>query len=171
MQVVVSQKSGKVLCVHAATGSCHDFQLFKQSRLPLARALKVLTDSGYQGIKKYHQNSEIPTKSSKHKPLDKEKREYNRQVASQRIGNEHAIGFIKRFRMVAGRYRNRLRHLKTVRLCTARVSLKKWLRHFFRVPGQAARRRTGLCEDCYITRFFLCGGLFFGFGTFTVVVA
>jgi len=54
MQVVVSQKSGKVLCVHAATGSCHDFQLFKQSRLPLARALKVLTDSGYQGIKKYH---------------------------------------------------------------------------------------------------------------------
>ena len=111
MQVVVSQKSGKVLCVHAATGSCHDFQLFKQSRLPLARALKVLTDSGYQGIKKYHQNSEIPTKSSKHKPLDKEKREYNRQVASQRIGNEHAIGFIKRFRMVAGRYRNRLRRL------------------------------------------------------------
>ena len=109
MQVVVSQKSGKVLCVHAATGSCHDFQLFKQSRLPLARALKVLTDSGYQGIKKYHQNSEIPTKSSKHKPLDKEKREYNRQVASQRIGNEHTIGFIKRFRMVAGRYRNRLR--------------------------------------------------------------
>ena len=91
MQVVVSQKSGKVLCVHAATGSCHDFQLFKQSRLPLARALKVLTDSGYQGIKKYHQNREIPTKSSKHKPLDKEKREYNRQVASQRIGNEHAI--------------------------------------------------------------------------------
>ena len=98
-----------MLCVHAATGSCHDFQLFKQSRLPLARALKVLTDSGYQGTKKYHQNSEIPTKSSKHKPLDKEKREYNRQVASQRIGNEHAIGFIKRFRMVAGRYRNRLR--------------------------------------------------------------
>ena len=75
----------------------------------LARALKVLADSGYQGIKKYHKNSEIPTKSSKHKPLDKEKREYNRQVASQRIGNEHTIGFIKRFRMVAGRYRNRLR--------------------------------------------------------------
>ena len=73
--------------------------------------------------------------------------------------------------MVAGRYRNRLRHLKTVRLCTARVSLKKWLRHFFRVSGQSARRRTGLCEDCYITRFFLCGGLFFGFGTFAVVVA
>ena len=109
MQVVVSQKSGKVLCVHAATGSCHDFQLFKQSRLPLARALKVLADSGYQGIKKYHQNSEIPIKSSKHKPLDKEKRRYNRQVASQRIGNEHTIGFIKRFRIIAGRYRNRLR--------------------------------------------------------------
>ena len=39
------------------------------------------------------------------------------------------------------------------------------------VPAQAVQRRTGLCEDCYITRFFLCGGLFFGFGTFTVVVA
>ena len=63
MQVVVSKKSGKVLCVHAAKGSCHDFQLFKQSRLLLARALKVLADSGYQGIKKYHQNSEIPIKS------------------------------------------------------------------------------------------------------------
>jgi len=31
----------------------------------LARALKVLADSGYQGIKKYHRSSEIPTKSSK----------------------------------------------------------------------------------------------------------
>ena len=106
---MVSQKSGKVLCVHAAMGSCHDFQLFKQSRLPLARALKVLADSGYQGIKKHHQNSEIPTKSSKYKPLDKEEKRYNRQVASQRISNEHAIGFIKRFRIIAGRYRNRLR--------------------------------------------------------------
>ena len=138
MQVVVSQKSGKVLCVHAATGSCHDFQLFKQSRLPLVRALKVLTDSGYQGTKKYHQNSEIPTKSSKHKPLDKEKREYNRQVASQRIGNEHAIGFIKRFRMVAGRYRNRLRRFSLRFTLIAAIKM--------RPPFEWVSARCGRCR-------------------------
>ncbi len=45
-----------------------------------------MTDSGYQGIQNLHNDTVI---------------------ASQRAGNEHAIGFIKRFKIVCERYRNR----------------------------------------------------------------
>jgi len=54
MQVVVSQKSGKVLCVYAATGSCHHvFQLFRQSRLPIGTRAESVGGqwlSGHQKI-------------------------------------------------------------------------------------------------------------------------
>jgi len=54
MQVVVSQKSGKVLCVHAATGSCHDFQLFKR-RIYNPSATATKNDAHKRYCKK-HQN-------------------------------------------------------------------------------------------------------------------
>ena len=107
MQVVVSKKSGKVLCVHAAKGSCHDFQLFKQSRLPLARALKVLTDSGYQGIKKLHANSVTPIKAKRGEELSALEKIYNSVVSKCRIYIEHINRYIKRFRIFSSRYRNR----------------------------------------------------------------
>jgi len=31
----------------------------------------------------------------------------NREISSERVGNEHAIGFIKRFKILSERYRNR----------------------------------------------------------------
>lgn len=71
------------------------------------------TDSGYQGIQEIHSNSTIPYKRNrKHKgkprlPLTKEQRQHNHQLASDRILNEHIIGALKRFRIIADRYRNR----------------------------------------------------------------
>ena len=34
-------------------------------------------------------------------------KQHNRVVSSQRVANEHAIGFIKRFKIISDRYRNR----------------------------------------------------------------
>ena len=65
------------------------------------------TDTGYLGIKKIHANSEHPIKSSKYHKLNAEERAYNHDLASQRVTNEHSIGFLKRFKILAERYRNR----------------------------------------------------------------
>ena len=65
------------------------------------------TDTGYQGIAKIHANSELPKKRSKKNPLTKDDKCRNREISSQRVFTEHAIGFIKRFKILSERYRNR----------------------------------------------------------------
>lgn len=69
--------------------------------------IKTLTDTGYQGIAKIHDNSELPRKKTKKNPLTKEDKRKNRELSSQRVLNENVIGMIKRFKIVSDRYRNR----------------------------------------------------------------
>jgi len=65
------------------------------------------TDSGYQGINKYHSNSELPYKCSKKRELTKEQKKHNHIVSSSRVQVEHVIREIKVFRILGERYRNR----------------------------------------------------------------
>jgi len=69
--------------------------------------IKEIIDSGYTGIKKIQNNTELPKKRSKKTPLTKEDKNKNKEISSQRVLNENIIGFIKRFRIVSDRYRNR----------------------------------------------------------------
>ncbi len=69
--------------------------------------LSALTDTGYQGIQKIHVNSELPKKKTKKNPLTKEDKENNKKLSSERVINENVIGCIKRFKIIADRYRNR----------------------------------------------------------------
>ena len=71
------------------------------------KRIKIGADSGFQGIAKIHPNSYTPRKKSKNNPLTKEDKAYNRNLSQERVGNENAIGFIKRFKIVSERYRNR----------------------------------------------------------------
>jgi hypothetical protein len=68
---------------------------------------EIGVDMGYQGIDKIHKNCQLPKKRSKKKPLEKAEKKKNCQISSERVINEHAIGFVKRFKIVAERYRNR----------------------------------------------------------------
>ena len=49
----------------------------------------------------------MPKKKSKKKPLSQEEKMKNRNLSSQRVLNEHVIGKVKRFKIVADKYRNR----------------------------------------------------------------
>lgn len=64
-------------------------------------------DSGYQGLQKIHPNCNLPTKRTKKTPLTKEAKKSNTQLARDRVLNENVIGMLKRFRIIAERYRNR----------------------------------------------------------------
>ncbi len=88
-------------------GKTHDFALFKSSRLALVPHLELLADSGYQGVDKLHSNSRTPHKKSKHHPLTPQQKQHNKALASRRITIEHALRFLKRFRILSSIYRNR----------------------------------------------------------------
>lgn len=54
-----------------------------------------------------HANSELPKKKTKKHPLTQEDKENNRQLSSERVLNENVIGMLKRFKIIADKYRNR----------------------------------------------------------------
>jgi len=49
----------------------------------------------------------MPKKKSKKHPLTKEIKKKNKKISQDRIINENIIGMIKRFKIIADRYRNR----------------------------------------------------------------
>ena len=69
--------------------------------------IRTQTDSGYQGIKKYHSNSMLPYKHRKKKELTREQKQHNHTVSSSRVQVEHIIRELKVFRILGERYRNR----------------------------------------------------------------
>ena len=85
----------------------HDFRLFKDSCVHVRAEILLEADTGYQGLVQLHANSLLPEKSSKNHPLTKQQRKVNRAISSIRIFVEHAIRFVKRFRILSERYRNR----------------------------------------------------------------
>jgi hypothetical protein len=54
-----------------------------------------------------HKNTILPKKSSKKKPLTLEEKKENREISSLRVINENVISFLKRFKIISDRYRNR----------------------------------------------------------------
>ena len=104
---MVDLKSGEIISLAFANGKKHDFQLFKDSRTHAMTETTLETDTGYQGLAQMHTNSLLPKKRSKNHPLSKQERQENREISRKRIFVEHAIRFIKRFRILSERYRNR----------------------------------------------------------------
>ena len=106
-QVVVDKKHGTIICTAFSEGRKHDFNIYKKSGVHAKSSAKITTDTAFIGIKKFHANSELPHKSSKNHKLTKEQKKENHRISSERVVNEHAIGFVKRFKIVSDRYRNR----------------------------------------------------------------
>lgn len=66
-----------------------------------------MVDTGYIGLQKIHANTNIPKKKSKKMPLTTSDKQKNSALASERVLNEHVIGKVKRFKIIADKYRNR----------------------------------------------------------------
>ena len=100
-------KDGKIICVQTEKGRKHDFRVYKKSKVHIHPTILAETDSGYQGIIKYHPNSRLPYKHSKKRMLTKQQKQHNHEVSSSRVQVEHIIRSLKIFRVLAERYRNR----------------------------------------------------------------
>ena len=105
--MLVNLKNGEIICLAFANGKKHDFRLFQDSRVRVRPEILLEADTGYQGLAQLHTRSLLPKKRSKNHPLTKQQRKENREISRERIFVEHAIRFIKRFRILSERYRNR----------------------------------------------------------------
>ena len=105
--MLVNLKNGEIICLAFANGKKHDFRLFQDSRIHIRTEILLEADTGYKGLVQLHSNSLLPKKRSKNHPLTKQQRKENHEISSRRIFVEHAIRFVKRFRILSERYRNR----------------------------------------------------------------
>jgi hypothetical protein len=96
-----------VVCTSFSNGKKHDFKLFKDSNVHFKESTEVKVDTGYLGLPKIHIKTTLPKKKSKKNPLTSDDKKNNKKISSDRVSNEHAIGFIKRFKIIADKYRNR----------------------------------------------------------------
>ena len=108
-QLAINLNTEEILSTAFAPGRVHDLTLFKGHRHDFSVSLPCLFDKGYQGVQHYRVQAYLPFKAKPGQPLNSEQREYNRLHAAMRIGIEHVIRSVKRFRILAGRYRNKQR--------------------------------------------------------------
>ena len=116
-QITVN-KAGLIL---HKTPRARDYSLFKWRRPRLPGEVRLGVDLGYDGVQRDYPeiNARVPFKRRspgrgkrgvKAKPLTPEQKEFNRRLASERVVVEHAISRLKKFRVMAQEFRNRLRH-------------------------------------------------------------
>ena len=128
--LVICFLTGIIQAVRCRRGTVHDFKILTQSNLKINLAARIKVDKGFQGIKKLYKNAEVPFKATKKKPLTKEEKQHNRQLAKERIIIEHINRECKIFRICKEQYRGKHKNYeKTWKLVSAIVNLKRSTRH------------------------------------------
>lgn len=64
-----------------------------------------------KGINNVYANSLLSLKAKRRCKLDRALKVYNQEINTGRIGIEHVFGYLKKFKIVAERYRNRGKRL------------------------------------------------------------
>ena len=120
LQVIMDEVTKKIVGIEVDKGSVHDFEVFKKTTNDLDKLMQFLADSGYQGIDKIFPNSMTPKKKSKNNPLTDEDKELNKLISSIRISVEHVNCQLKIFRILAERYRSRIKtfYSKVLLICS-----------------------------------------------------
>ncbi len=104
--------------------------MLKESGLKINENAHIKVDKGFQGILKLFANAQVPFKASKHQPLSKEQKEYNQQLAKERILIEHINRECKIFRICKEQYRGKHKNYeRTWKLVASIVNLKRATRH------------------------------------------
>ena len=105
---VVIEPNGRILRVSRLyEGRVHDFEIRKtEGPLP---AVPILADSGYQGPQNEHSAAVIlPKKKPKNGSLSASEQARNTKLARCRIAIEHTFALLKKWHILAARYRGHL---------------------------------------------------------------
>ena len=86
-------------------GSVHDKRIMDEHSIHFPAGITLWQDTGFLGYAPENVTVKMPTKKPKGKELTQEQKLQNREIASFRILVEHAIGGVKRYRIVKDRFR------------------------------------------------------------------
>lgn len=100
-QIITDDKKRILAVGPAQHGRKHDKRIYDEARVDKPPGVLVLGDLRYLGT-----SLEVPIKASKNYPLTKEQKTYNTWHAKLRIGVEHGICRMKKFRIFAETHRN-----------------------------------------------------------------
>lgn len=107
---IVTDEQGKILRVSKPYPGCiHDFEIRKnEGPLP---PVPILADSGYQGLQNIHSAAVLlPKKKPKGGCLTDSERARNEKLARCRIRVEHVFAHLKKWQILASRYRGFLQN-------------------------------------------------------------
>ncbi len=107
--------NNKGLIIHKTghkKGHRHDYDLYKKNHPVTPKRVVSVFDLGYLGVGKDYpgQLSSLPNKKKKDQELSAEDRECNKSHSKRRIVIEHTICKMKRYRILADIFRNKLRN-------------------------------------------------------------
>jgi hypothetical protein len=105
--VLVNQQAKIMLLTPSCEGKKHDKKIADETGLVLPDGSSLCQDTGFQGFALKNVTMIQPKKKPRGKELTPEEKESNRQISRLRIRVEHAIGGVKRYRIVKDQLRNR----------------------------------------------------------------
>jgi len=120
-QITVNQKGFIVHKSAHVRGSTHDYALYKHSHPDLPDNVRLGLDLGYKGIETDYPklNCVLPFKRKnpgrgkrgmKGAELSPEQKAFNKKLSKERVVVEHTFSRLKKFRIWADEFRNRLKH-------------------------------------------------------------
>ena len=97
-------------------GCRHDYNIYKNHHPATPKQVVSVFDLGYLGIEKDfpRQLSALPYKKKRNQELSEEEKEYNQYHSKKRIVIEHTICRMKKYRILADVFRNKLKKYNKV---------------------------------------------------------
>lgn len=97
----------KILTTLFLFGKNHDFKILKDSKIKFLSETTVLVDLGCQGIQNIHSNVLIAKRKSNKNKLTKKEKKNNKLILKMRVVIENVFAWLKRFKIISEKYRNR----------------------------------------------------------------
>jgi len=124
-QLTVNEEGLIIHRTNHARGRTHDYTLFRHNPPRLPKKVRPILDLGYLGIQKDYpemgamipfrrQGGGTGHRGEKGRELTLEQKEFNTRLSRERVVVEHTISRLKKFRVMADEFRNRLRHYDTM---------------------------------------------------------
>ena len=104
--VIINEQCKIVLLTLTCEGKKHDKKVSDEAGFELPSGSCLYQDTGFQGFALEDITIVQPKKKSRGKELTQEEKDRNRQISSIRVRVEHAIGGVKRYRIVKDKIRN-----------------------------------------------------------------
>ena len=110
-QLMVNNRGIIIHKTNHRKGRRHDYDIYKENHPLIPKQVVNVVDLGYLGIEKDfpEQLSSLPDRKDRNHKLSKEQKEYNQEHAKKRIVIEPTICKVKKYRILADVFRNKLR--------------------------------------------------------------